>query len=80
MSKKEAYRSALLLLYNTAIHHFVKSRNYIAFGNDQNDFLMLDNAELSIFIGDKAVYGKANYYCHSPKDVLNFLKEHFNVG
>lgn len=35
---------------------------YIAFGNDQNDFLMLEKAEIAVFIGNKQDFQHANYY------------------
>jgi len=34
-----------------------------AFGNDANDFLMLDHAQVSVFVGEASVYGNADYYC-----------------
>ncbi|WP_424405012.1 HAD-IIB family hydrolase [Pasteurella sp. PK-2025] len=37
-------------------------QQYIAFGNDQNDFLMLDNAETAVFVGDANTYPTADYY------------------
>ncbi|QTF10104.1 HAD-IIB family hydrolase [Brenneria izadpanahii] len=35
----------------------------VAFGNDANDFAMLDNAQTSVFIGSASDYPNADYYC-----------------
>ncbi|EJL9553308.1 HAD hydrolase family protein [Salmonella enterica] len=35
---------------------------YTAFGNDLNDHLVLDNAEISVFVGNRDAYQSANYY------------------
>ncbi|MBF1995945.1 HAD hydrolase family protein [Serratia symbiotica] len=35
---------------------------YTAFGNDLNDHLVLDNAEVSVFVGNRDAYQSANYY------------------
>lgn len=35
---------------------------YIAFGNDQNDFIMLREAEISVFIGEREDFKEATYY------------------
>lgn len=38
------------------------TKNYFAFGNDQNDFLVLDNARISVFLGEKHIYPDADYH------------------
>lgn len=35
---------------------------YVAFGNDQNDFIMLREAEISIFVGKREDFKEATYY------------------
>lgn len=44
----------------------------IAFGNDENDHTMLDNAKISIYLGDLLEYPRATYYC-DIKDIPKFL-------
>lgn len=34
----------------------------IAFGNDANDFAMLENAKISVFVGPEEIFAKATYY------------------
>lgn len=46
--------------------------DYIAFGNDHNDFLMLDNARKSIFIGSEKTYAGADVYLDF-EDVEEFI-------
>lgn len=45
---------------------------YIAFGNDQNDFLMLEKAEIAVFIGDQHDFKHATYYA-STEDIPTLL-------
>jgi hydroxymethylpyrimidine pyrophosphatase-like HAD family hydrolase len=44
------------------VSNVLSVKKYIAFGNDYNDFLLLDNASLSVFVGDQRIYLNANYY------------------
>jgi hydroxymethylpyrimidine pyrophosphatase-like HAD family hydrolase len=59
--------------YHT-LSRFVESQAYVALGNDQNDFMMLDHAQTAIFMGDKAVYPHADGYA-AVDDVLLVLKQ-----
>lgn len=45
----------------------------ISFGNDSNDFTMLDNSFISVFIGSDTIYENASYYCEM-KDIPKILK------
>lgn len=52
------------------------AEKYIAFGNDQNDFIMLCEAEISVFIGEREDFSSATYYTamnHIPA-LLNHLE------
>lgn len=40
----------------------IGKEKYIAFGNDQNDFIMLREAEVSVFIGEREDFKEATYY------------------
>lgn len=40
----------------------IGKEKYIAFGNDQNDFIMLRKAEISVFVGEKQNFKEATYY------------------
>ncbi|MDF7676037.1 HAD hydrolase family protein [Neisseriaceae bacterium ESL0693] len=40
----------------------IGKEKYIAFGNDQNDFIMLRKAEISVFVGEKENFKEASYY------------------
>nr|WP_314740051.1 HAD-IIB family hydrolase [uncultured Haemophilus sp.] len=44
------------------LQKLVGKQPYIAFGNDENDFLMLRHAEQSIFLEDKADFENADFY------------------
>lgn len=57
-----------------SLSRFVESQAYVALGNDQNDFIMLDHAQTAIFMGDKAVYPHADGYA-AVDDVLLVLKQ-----
>lgn len=48
---------------------------YLAFGNDENDFLMLRHAEQSIFLGDKTDFENADFYL-TTAEVAEFLKDY----
>ncbi|CAH0541818.1 MULTISPECIES: HAD-IIB family hydrolase [Vibrionaceae] len=41
----------------------VEFENTLAIGNDYNDFDMLDNSKISIFVGETGSYDKASYRC-----------------
>ncbi|MDE9492049.1 HAD family hydrolase [Xenorhabdus bovienii] len=43
----------------------VDFNNSIVFGNDENDYAMLDNAKVSVFIGATKDYPNANFYCRT---------------
>ncbi|CRG50423.1 hypothetical protein B7R74_16875 [Yersinia pseudotuberculosis] len=45
-----------------ALKKLIGECKYTAFGNDLNDYLVLDNAEVSVFIGNRDDYQSANYY------------------
>lgn len=47
--------------FNT-IRKLIGDEPYVAFGNDQNDFLMLDHAAISVFVGTPDTYSRADYY------------------
>ncbi|EAW7861223.1 HAD hydrolase family protein [Salmonella enterica] len=40
----------------------IGKEKYIAFGNDQNDFIMLRKAEISVFVGERENFKEATYY------------------
>lgn len=40
----------------------IGKQKYIAFGNDQNDFIMLREAEISVFIGEREDFKEATFY------------------
>lgn len=56
------------------IKNLLGEQNYIAFGNDQNDFLMLDHAEISTFVGNKNDYPNADYYT-KVDEIVNVIKK-----
>ncbi|TCJ94821.1 hypothetical protein EV694_2055 [Volucribacter psittacicida] len=56
------------------INKLINNTPYVAFGNDQNDFLMLDNAEISVFVGNKRDYLNANYYVNFD-NIAHFIKK-----
>lgn len=41
----------------------VEFENTLAIGNDYNDFNMLDNSKISVFVGEASSYDKASYRC-----------------
>jgi Predicted hydrolases of the HAD superfamily len=45
-----------------ALSELIGSEKYTAFGNDQNDFIMLNNAEIAVFIGEEKDFPHATYY------------------
>ncbi|RTL00101.1 MAG: HAD-IIB family hydrolase [Proteobacteria bacterium] len=51
----------------------------IAFGNDANDFDTLNNANVSVFLGDPQEYAAADYYCEIEY-IQSFLKEISNIS
>ena len=56
------------------IQHLIGSVPYTAFGNDQNDFLMLENAQTAVFLGDKESFSQADYYI-STDEVAELLTQ-----
>lgn len=44
------------------LSELIGSEKYVAFGNDQNDFIMLREAEISVFIGDREDFRNAIHY------------------
>lgn len=44
------------------LSELIGKEKYIAFGNDQNDFIMLREAEISVFIGEREDFKGATYY------------------
>lgn len=60
------------LTYNS----LTNTKNYVAFGNDQNDFLLLNNADISVFIGDEEIYPNADYYISTEyvPTLIEYLK------
>lgn len=61
--------------FNT-LQKLIGNKPYIAFGNDQNDFLMLDHAKVSVFLGERQDYTNADFYLKT-KEIANFLATHF---
>lgn len=51
----------------------ITEAKYTAFGNDKNDFLMLENAEKAIFVGSKAEFAHADIYLTFDA-VMDFIK------
>jgi len=49
--------------YLSLSRHGIDFSSVAAFGNDANDFLMLDHAQVSVFVGKASIYGDADYYC-----------------
>ncbi len=49
--------------YLSLSRHGIDFSSVAAFGNDTNDFLMLDHAQVSVFVGEASVYERADYYC-----------------
>lgn len=44
------------------LSELIAGQKYVAFGNDQNDFIMLRNADISVFIGEREDFNGARYY------------------
>lgn len=40
-------------------------KDYVACGNDSNDFAMLDHADIEVFLGNERDYPNADYYCQT---------------
>lgn len=57
------------------LQKLVNDQPYIAFGNDENDFLMLQYAEKSIFLGDKADFANADFYL-TTAEIAAFLEKY----
>lgn len=45
-----------------ALSELIGSEKYTAFGNDQNDFIMLKHAEVAVFIGEEKDFPHATHY------------------
>lgn len=58
------------------LQKIIPNQPYIAFGNDQNDFLMLDHSQTAIFLGEKQDYPQADFYL-TTKEIADFLVRHF---
>lgn len=56
------------------LSELIGNRKFIAFGNDQNDHLMLENASISVFVGDKNYFEGATYY--TSTDYIPTLLNH----
>lgn len=56
------------------ISQLIGKQPYISFGNDENDFLTLDHAEIAVFVGDNKDYLQADYYIQ-PHDLITLLKQ-----
>lgn len=56
------------------IKELIGKNSLIAFGNDQNDHAMLQNAEVSVFVGVKDNFEGANYY--TSTDYIPTLLNH----
>jgi hydroxymethylpyrimidine pyrophosphatase-like HAD family hydrolase len=52
----------------------IDKEKYIAFGNDQNDFIMLKNADISVFVGEKETFKEATYYV-SMGEIANLINK-----
>ncbi|WP_380184016.1 HAD hydrolase family protein [Kalamiella sp. sgz302252] len=59
----------------------IGGEEYVAFGNDQNDFIMLSNAKISVFVGEREIFGGANYYVSMDyiPGLLNHLESKANL-
>lgn len=56
------------------LSEIIGHNKYIAFGNDQNDFIMLHKAEISVFIGGREDFSGATYYI--SMDYIPTLLDH----
>ncbi|WP_439294972.1 HAD-IIB family hydrolase [Lonepinella sp. BR2882] len=61
--------------YNT-LKQLIDKQEYVAFGNDFNDFLMLKNAKTSVYLGNKQEI-ETDYYLDDVDLVGEFLYQHF---
>lgn len=59
--------------YDTLKKLKISVEESIVFGNDSNDFKMLEHAKISVFVGDKNLFDKANYYC-SIENIHEFIR------
>ena len=64
--------------YASLLEYGIDFSSAIAFGNDANDFLMLDNASISVYIGSNPIYTDANYYCEI-EEIPETLKRIRNI-
>ena len=60
--------------YSSLLGYGIDFSSAVAFGNDANDFLMLDNAAVSVYIGSNPVYTDATYYCEMD-EIPKILKK-----
>jgi len=58
------------------IKELIGEEDFIAFGNDQNDFTMLQHAEVSVFVGDSSDFEGATYY--TSTDYIPTLLNHID--
>lgn len=56
------------------LSELIGGEKYIAFGNDQNDFIMLREADVSVFIGGEDGYRGATYYS-SMENIPTLINE-----
>ncbi|WP_386687701.1 HAD-IIB family hydrolase [Lonepinella sp. MS14437] len=61
--------------YHT-LKQLIGNQDYVVFGNDFNDFLMLEQAKLSVYLGDKQEF-QADYYLDDVDLVGKFINQHF---
>jgi len=64
--------------YSSLLEYGIDFSSAVAFGNDANDFLMLDNASISVYIGSNPVYTDATYYCEM-EEIPETLKRIRNI-
>lgn len=60
-----------------ALLELIKHQPYYAFGNDENDFMMLDKAEIATFVGEASLYPSANYHANIDNiaETIDFIME-----
>ena len=58
------------------LSELIGNEEYVAFGNDQNDFIMLRNAQTAVFIGEREHFSGALYYASTEyiPTLLNHLE------
>ncbi|WP_439328244.1 HAD-IIB family hydrolase [Lonepinella sp. BR2357] len=61
--------------YHT-LKQLIGEQDYVAFGNDFNDFLMLQHAKTSVYLGEKSEF-HADYYVDDVDLVAEFIRTHF---